>query len=211
LATENTEEHKLFENANVTLYSGSEIVYNKKSKREIQLKGKATFTIDSKTSEGIVVQAGETFIKDIGTVFTVDATHSDKFITVEVSEGEVLFYTNTIKGINLQSNEIGTYNVQTKQFTGTGRVSPDKAEIKTGHAPSPQELIFQNTPLIEAVDILEKRYDVEIVIKANVPLYALLNVSFTQNESVESVLGVITATISAKWAKKDGVYVITNE
>jgi ferric-dicitrate binding protein FerR (iron transport regulator) len=203
LAAENTEEYKLFENANVTLYSGSKIVYNAKSKREIQLKGKATFNINSKTSEGIVIQAGETYIKDIGTVFTVDASNSDKSITVAVSQGEVLFYTNTNKGICLKSAESAIYDVQTKQFT--------MVVVETQCVASLPELIFQNTPLIEAIDILKKHYSVDIIIKENVPLYALLNVSFAQNESLENVLEIITATISANLVKKDGVYVITNQ
>jgi len=196
MATETSKECKLFKNTNVTLYSGSEIVYNAKSKQEVLLIGKATF----KTSEEIIVQAGETFIKNFGTIFTVDATNSDKFITVEVSEGEVWFYTNTNAGIHLKSDEISTYDVQIKQFNTI---------VGTQHATSlQQELIFQNTPLFEAIDIIKKHYNIEIIIVSNTPNDVLLNVSFDKKESIENVLDIITATISAKWSKKNGAYII---
>jgi len=188
LAKETSEEYKLFKNTNVTLYSGSEIVYKTKSKQEIQLKGKAKFAIDSKKSEKIVVQAGETYIKNTGTVFTVDATYPDKFIIVDVSEGEVWFYTDINKGVHLKSNESVIYDVQNKQFN--------------------TEISFHNTPLPEAIDIIQKRYGVEIFINTNALNDVFLNASFNINEPVENVLEIIAETFSANLLKKNKVYII---
>jgi ferric-dicitrate binding protein FerR (iron transport regulator) len=116
-AKETQKEYKLFENTNVTLFAGTEIIYNKKANRQILLKGKASFSVQSKNSESIVVQAGETFIKDIGTVFTIDATTPEKSVIVEVSEGEVWFYTQTNAGIHIKAGESAVYDARTKQFT----------------------------------------------------------------------------------------------
>jgi len=190
MAVEDSSEYEIFENTNVTLFTNAEIIYNSKSKQEIQLKGKATFKVDSKTSgTGIVVQAGETFIKDIGTIFTVDATEPDRFITVEVSEGEVWFYTNTNKGVHLKRNESAVYDVQKKQFN--------------------MELIFQNTPLREAIEMIKKRYGVDIIIQSETLSELFLNASFDKNDSVENVLEIIVETIGAQMLMKENVYIIT--
>ncbi len=76
-AVENSEKYEIADNTNITLYTGSEIIYKTKSKQEMQLIGKATFKVDSENQGGITVQAGETYVKDIGTLFTVDATDPD--------------------------------------------------------------------------------------------------------------------------------------
>ena len=199
-AVESYKEYKIFENTNVTLFPGTEIIYNPNSKQEIQLKGKATFKIDSKTSGGIVVQAGETSIKDIGTVFTVDATNPDKFITVEVNEGEVWFYTDVNAGLHLKVNESAMYDVQTKQFK---MIDP----VETRLTPS---LFFQNTPFLEAIDFIKARFGVDIVINSYELNDIFLNVGFDDSESVEYVLEIITATIPAHLEKQGNQYIITS-
>ena len=198
LAGDTQKECVLFENANVTLFPGSEIVYNTKTNRSIQLKGKAAFVIQSK-SKGIVIQAGETFIEDIGTIFTVDATHPDKSISVEVAQGEVKFYTEVNTGVHLKNKENAVYNVQTKQF----RILTEKR-----YAASPQDMIFQDTPLYKAIEEIKMRYGVDVLIHPEMPSGILINASFNKNESLENVLNVITTTISARWLKENNVYVI---
>ena len=198
---------KIFENANVTLFSGAEIVYDATKNNAIQLKGKADFHVFSKNNgsaknvKGIVIQAGETYIKNIGTIFTVDATQPDRFITVEVSDGEVKFYTKLDKGVHLKQNESATYNVETKEFN----------IVNASHVASPQQqdIIFQNTPLHEAINIIKARYGIDILISSerlkNIPL----NASFDKNESVDDVLYIVTESVSAHLSKKGDVYIIT--
>jgi len=188
IAVETSEKFEI-ENTDITLYYGSEIIYKTKSKKEIQLIGKATFKIDSENQGGITVQAGETYIKDIGTLFTVDATNYDRFITVDVGEGEVWFYTNINSGVYLKVGESAVYDVQTKQFY--------------------MELIFHNTPLPQAIDLIKTRYGVDILLNSNELNDVCLNASFDKKESVENVLNIITLTIAANLSKKDGVYVIS--
>ena len=238
VAVENQKEVIIFENTEVTLFPGAEIIYQNNSKREVQLKGKATFNIDSKTSLGIVVQAGETFIKDIGTIFTVDATAPDISITVKVAEGEVWFFTEINNGVYIKANESAVYEVATQQFkmikeinivneimdetvvideqninnepiinneqpVGARRALPLQPELIQ------PELIFQNTPLREAIEIIKIRYGIDIIISSNELNEVLLNASFDNHESVEYVLEIITATISARLDKKGKYFIIS--
>ena len=227
-------EFTIFENTEVTLYPGSEIIYRNNSKREIQLKGKAAFRIDSEISAGIVVQAGETYIKDIGTVFVVDATTPEKSIFVEVTEGEVWFFTETNTGVYIKANESAVYDVQAKQFriietqnivddckdeqiiideqnviNDEQNVVHEEQSAETRRTSFLPELVFKNIPLSEAIDLIKTRYGVDIVINANELNEILLNASFDHNESVEYVLEIITATISAHLSKKNNTYIIT--
>jgi ferric-dicitrate binding protein FerR (iron transport regulator) len=222
VAVNEQQEFTLFENADVTLFSGSEIVYDTKTNNKLHLKGKATFKIDSKTSVagGIVVQAGETFIKDIGTVFTVDATASDKSVIVSVTEGEVLFYTITNSGVSVKANQTAVYDAEIKQFS---IIAEPEHTIETGHdvetlratslpdATTLPEIVFQNTSLRDAINLIQTRYGVNIRVQSNQFDEMMLNVSFNQSESVEYVLDIITTTISAQWSKQGKNYIIISE
>ena len=171
MAVETQKEYTIFEDANVTLFPGAEIVYNKKSNHQLQLKGKATFNIQSDNTKKLVVQAGETYIEDIGTVFSIDATAPDKSITVEVTEGEVWFYTDKNNGIHLKANEGAVYDAPTKQFTMIAHI---EERLDT-------EMIFHNMPLHEVITILKSHYNVDITINSNALNGILLNVSFDKN------------------------------
>jgi len=206
-AVETQKEYQIFENAEVTLFPGAEIVYHKKNSHQIQLIGKATFNIQTEENKKLIVRAGETFIEDIGTVFTVDATASDKFISVEVSEGEVWFYTEKNSGVYLKAGESAVYDTQTEQFK-TVEKQPVLIEETLAEEFLAKELIFYNTPLYEAVELIKACYNVEIVINSNTLSEILLNASFAESESVEYVLEIISATLSANLSKKNGKYVI---
>ena len=195
IAEEAQQEYEIFENANITLFPGAEIIYDKKAEHQIHLKGKATFNIQS--TKKLVVQAGETYIQDIGTVFNIDATAPDKSITVEVFEGEVWFYTDENNGVHLKADERAVYDSQTKQFN---MIAPIEL--------IDNELIFNNMPLHEVIDIIKSRYHVNVVINSKSLNEILLNASFDKNESVEYVLEVITATLSAQLSKKNDSYII---
>ena len=195
LAIETEKDYNLFENADVTLFSGTEIVYDKKNSHHIHLKGKATFTIHSHDEKKLVVQAGKTYIEDIGTIFTVDASAPDKSIIVEVTQGKIWFYTAENSGVYLNANQSAVYNTQSKQFQ---IIEPLISE----------ELVFHNTPLHEAIDIIKTRYGVNIVISSKSIDNVLLNASFDNAKSVEYILEIIAETVDAELSKKDGGYFI---
>jgi ferric-dicitrate binding protein FerR (iron transport regulator) len=204
IAVETQKEYTLFGNANITLFQGAEIVYNKNSNHRLQLKGKAAFNIQSKNSKRLVVQAGETYIEDIGTVFTVDASAPDKSIIVEVMEGEVWFYTDKNSGVYLSANQAAVYDSQLKQFRMIDKQNTVTKELA-------DELIFHNTPLNEAIEIIKTRYNVDIRISSNSLNEILLNASFNKNESIDYILEIITATLSADLSKKNDVYIISSK
>ena len=220
IAVETQKTFTIFENTEVTLFPGTEIIFHTQSNREVQLIGKATFKIDSEISGGILVQAGETYIEDVGTIFTVDASTLNISITVEVTDGEVWFYTDINSGVYIKANEGAVYNVQTKQFTMIERSGEPMCSPTTERSGEPTcspttplqpELVFQNTSLTTAIDLIKTRYGVDIMINSNELNEMLLNVSFDNHESVEYVLDIIAATIFARVEKRGNQYIITSD
>jgi len=192
----------LSENASVVLSENAEIIYDKKTNHLRMLKGKAAFNVHSQNGESLLVQVNDAYIKDIGTVFTVDATKPDKFVSVEVTEGEVWFYTEKNSGIYLKANQKAVYDAKIKQFK---LIEKQIAAVDTPAV----ELIFNNIPLREAIEIIKTRYKVEIVIDSKDLNEILLNTSFDYNEPIENVLEIIAITIDAKLVKKNNKYILT--
>jgi ferric-dicitrate binding protein FerR (iron transport regulator) len=202
MAVDTQKEFTIYENVDVTLFPGTELVYHKNTKHQVHLKGKAHFNVQSDHSKKLVIQAGETYIEDIGTVFSVDASAPERSITVEVTEGEIWFYTEKNSGIYLKANQSAVYDVQSKQFN----IIAESVLIEELPV---TEIIFHDMPLSEAIEIIKTLYNVDIKINSKALNEILLNASFDENESVEYVLEIISATLSGQLSKKDGKYVIT--
>ncbi len=133
--------YMLSENKEIILFEGSQIYYKGKNKNEITLTGKAHFSVNSEKGESILIKAGETYIKDIGTQFTVTAYKPGEGITVEVQQGEVRFYTPNDSGINLKENEKGYYDTKTKQFSYVSKqvIAPGSQVENTDSPVLPEE------------------------------------------------------------------------
>jgi ferric-dicitrate binding protein FerR (iron transport regulator) len=220
----------------VLLSFESQIEYNEGNPNMIKLSGKATFTVDSKKGESIVVQAGETYVKDIGTRFTVLAYDPEEGITVEVMEGEVLFYTYADSGISLKENETGYYDSKLKQFSyikkqqttfildteeeelllplSTGKdlkTEEPILESKTEKSiPSSDNLEFNSTYLYEVVDVLKTRYHVDdIIFEDNTMRTMQISISFNAKQSIDEILEIIAETLSIQISKHGNVYIIS--
>jgi len=197
LVAENmVEEHTLFEDATVVLEANSLIRFASGEKDKVELVGKATFVIKAQQEKKLLVRAGETFIRDIGTVFTVTAYDPNELITVEVFEGEVQFFTEENEGVLIAQNEIAFYNPRTKQFT-----IPDVEE-------SFDEITFVAMPLHEVVGVLSSRYGVDIEIQSSGLGNMQISASFDKHETIENILEIVAETLRLDISEASGGYVI---
>ncbi|MDR0605359.1 MAG: DUF4974 domain-containing protein [Bacteroidales bacterium] len=234
VADNETQYHPISEHVNVELMSGSQIQYSSNEKYKIIFSGIATFTVDAKEKEKLLVQTGETYIKDIGTVFTVMASNPEKLIQVKVKQGEVIFYTNTDKGVHVKENETACYDPQTKQFSFVQhciRKETDnelrKDVISKINEPFPQEqthvsttdavtkklteteIEFNTVYLYQVVDSLKARYGVDIVFEDNSLRLMQITASFDKNETVENILEIIAETLSIKILRNENAFIIS--
>jgi len=191
----------------VKLSKNSKITYSSnfgKKNKIIRLEGEANFTVGHSGTGTLQIQANETFIEDIGTVFAVTAYPDSNFISVKVSKGSVRFYTKNDKGITLDSNETGTYNKQTKTFQVLAQKLDKKAAVGSMH------IEFQGMLLQDAIDIISNAYNVKIKLENTSVGQRKITVNF-DGEDVNVVLQIISETLNLDLKKDANGFVLSNQ
>ncbi|MEX1240456.1 MAG: FecR domain-containing protein [Cyclobacteriaceae bacterium] len=190
-----------------TLPEGSEVFLNRKTRIEYsfdrsknshtaKVVGEAYFNISHHDDKTFIVQADETFIKDIGTSFNVKAYPGAATIEVVVEEGEVVFYTQGNPGIYLKTNGKGVYDKTTKTFT-IAEPEPNVAAYKT------RFFSFSNHSLESIVKMLNEVYSTKIEIAENLKA-CRLTVSFN-DESIDEIASIIAETLGLTVSKSGNV------
>lgn len=196
-----------------SLPGGIDVVLNKKTsieyffdeKKNIHsatLKGEAYFDVDNGDEEIFIVQADETFVKDVGTSFNVQAYPGSDSIEVLVDEGEVLFYTSSNPGIALKANERGIYNKKKKTFAIVA-LEPNITSYAN------RSFIFNNFSLEEVVETLNGVYETRISIGENLR-ECRLTVSF-ENERIDEIAQVIAETLNLSVSRSGNVIMLTGK
>lgn len=131
--------------------------------RNVNLEGEAFFSVAKDKHKRFVVSTPyNTSIEVLGTVFNVEAFKKDSAVITTLIEGKVNFLCDkkeTIKFITLNPGQKLIYkpnSKETKLLTTTG---VSEVAWKDGM------IVFSDTPLRQALRILEKYYNVEFAIK----------------------------------------------
>ncbi len=192
LSTENSIiQESIFDGVDVILSEETVLDYNPSNKKDVMLtKGKAAFNVHTKGDDKLRVHVGDAMVEDIGTKFTVIAEDPEKSITVEVSEGEILFYTKKNAGIRVKKSEKGIYYPQDNYFELVSAVEHIKA------------IEFKSTPLSEVMAILSAQYHVKITPASKSLNKLQISVSFDPNETIDNILHIIAETLSIRVTKK---------
>ena len=208
LSTKSTiKQYSLVDKTQVKLFKNSKITYSSdfgKNNKIIKLEGEANFTVGHKGDGKLQIQAGETFIEDIGTVFSVTAYPDRNYISVKVSEGEVKFYTKKDKGIMLKSNETGLYNKTTKNFRVLDKKTKSKEAVGSMH------IEFQGMMLNDAIDIISNAYNVGIKLSDKSIGYRKITVNF-DGEDVNMVLEIIAETLNLHLKREANTFTLSNK
>lgn len=159
-----------------------EVSFSKNGTRDtIYLKGKASFEMNSEKGESKIVKAGNIYVKDIGTKFTVEANTPDS-VYVSVTEGEVLFYSDSNTGINLKMSQSGYYLSKSNKFY---------KETMRGN------FQFKGTTLSEVINQLNTFYGQQIELKDKSVQDLPITVTFTK-EDLSTILDVVAITLNLK-------------
>jgi len=175
----------------IDLKEGEIQISKQQANDTIFLKGKASFEIESEITGSKIVKAGNVYVKDIGTSFTVDANTPDS-VYVSVTEGEVLFYSDTNAGITLKMNQSGYYLSRDNKFY---RI------VMKGN------FQFDETSLSDVVEQLNAFYGQQIELKGNNIQTLLITVAFA-GEDLSTILDVVGATLNLKVSNNENGYVI---
>lgn len=205
LATQTTQKQEvLSDQTQVNLSKNSKITYSSnfaKTNKIIKLSGEASFNVGHAGKGNLQIQADETFIEDIGTVFAVSAYSENNYVSVKVREGEVHFYTKENKGLVIKANETGIYNKQTKEFKTLAQKSDS---LKNGS----MHVEFEGMALKDAIDIISNAYKVDIKLSEKTIGERKITVNF-DGEDVNIVLQIIAETLDLKLEKTTTGYMFS--
>lgn len=153
------------------------------TKREIRLVGDAFFNVQKMPSKPFLVYANQVVTKVLGTSFFVKAQADARQVLVEVVTGRVAVYPQSKgpgseKGTNqviLTPNQKTIYSPESQQFI-TGLVEQPQRIASTDADPQALSFQFEDTPLRQVLDRLEKAYGIQVVLdnpdQNNCPLTA---------------------------------------
>ena len=192
----------------VTLADGTMVWVNGKSTltfpnrfssrtRKVELDGEAYFDVRKDPEKQFIVStAHQSAIKVLGTKFNVKAyKEADEVITTLV-EGKVNFeFNNAVKQLQyivLVPGQQLIYNSQNGRTELYATSGERELSWKDG------KVIFRQTSLREALDILADRYNAEFVIQENVPHDDSFSGTFT-NRNLEQILNFISVSSKVRW------------
>ena len=210
----------LLDGSLITLQPKSKLSYPhpfKAEKREVYLSGEGFFEIARIPSQPFFVYANEIITKVLGTSFTVKAYENDKNVIVKVLTGKVTVTSKNKEtrelseeqpdALILLPNQMGIYTRSLERLTKTLVEDP---VILQEHTKVPVDFNFNNTPISEAFNLLEKSYGVTIVYDGD--LFGECHVTAPlEDESLYEKLDLICKVIRASYEIIDAQIIITSK
>lgn len=175
----------------VVLNSGSKLVYPSAFAeiRKVSLEGQGYFEVAKDKTHPFVVNTQGMDVRVLGTRFSLSAYADDLFTTLTLEEGKVeaLTQVNANKEkillvpdqqlvLDNQSGELLKRNVDAGDYT----------DWRDG------KLIFRDLPLEEIVRILERNFNMEIVITDTTLAHEKYYVAFNSGENVKQILSLLS-------------------
>ena len=185
----------------VCLNSESTLRYPSKftgTAREVELTGEAFFKVaKNKDRQFIISTPNQSQIKVYGTSFNVEAYEKDHYITTTLVEGRLGFIYhdkfNKPKQIKIRPKQKLVLNTEKAEPTLYSTNCITETAWKDGM------LIFHNTPILEAFDLISKRFNVEFIFKDEKHFQ---NYSFTgsfTNQRFERIMEYFKISSGIKW------------
>lgn len=223
---------QLEDGSRIILWDQSEISFAEPfedNKRDIQLKGKASFKVFKDKSRPFTVFSGELSTTALGTEFTVTNFEKDQLITVRLTEGRVMV--NTTGGTNTKLNKPfylvpgqellynkknGTARIRNyKTVSGAPRESARKKIDSSYDNPSiPKNTkgswyMFNNQSLPDIFDQLEKMFGTQIDYKRKDVQKLYFIGRFDKSDSLEYILKNITRINKLTLRKEKDKFIIS--
>jgi len=192
----------------VMLEDGTKVVLNRDSRlrygrtfdqgeRKVYLSGEAWFDVVRDTARPFLIDAGEAMVRVLGTTFNVNAYKQNPTVEITVESGLVAMSSKKDERdqIVMKAGSGGLYHKSRKALTLIPASDPNSISWKTG------ELFFQETPLEEVVDLLNRVYNVNIMIMNPELASCPLTVTF-RDQSLEAILHVLEQTLDLQVSLK---------
>lgn len=183
----------------VCLNAGSTLSYPARftgAMRSVNLSGEAYFEVTKDAEHRFVVNTpGQSAVEVYGTRFNVEAYEDDPNITTTLAEGKVGFLYRdgqVQKRTLLSPGQKLVYNTDTKDLARYETSGVAELSWKDGL------IIFENTPLPEALRMLGKRFNVEFVVK-NTRLNQYRFTGTFSTQRLEKILKYFEISSKIRW------------
>ena len=171
----------------VWLNAESTIKFNvpfSKESRDVDLLGEAFFDVTKNPDQPFVVQSGNIKVKVLGTRFNCKAFAEDQQIEVILEEGRIVLNSQTTSGSKEEILNPGDRAVIERE---SGSTTISNENINKYIAWHTGKLVFDNTPMNEVAQLLERWYGVEVTVQDQ----EIMNYRFTTTFENESLFQVI--------------------
>ncbi|MDP2413501.1 FecR family protein [Daejeonella sp.] len=206
----------------VTINAGSTLKFESdfgKGTRTVHLNGEAYFDI-SKSKIPFIVNANNYTIRDIGTIFNVKAYPDDLSFETMVIEGEVQVEgklsidSDKSQMISVKQQQVLKLNYSSslnhviqpdKDFSEiievkVQKISPAQVEVYTGW--TEDLLVFEGITFQEITRIMERRYDVEIIVDNSEVKNLKYTGSFKNIDDIDKALKIMKETTDIAYEKQ---------
>lgn len=169
--------------------------------RNVQLDGEAYFEVRKDPKKQFIIStAHQSRIKVLGTKFNVKAHKDAEDIITTLVEGKINFELNNVNHqqqyITMTPGQKLVYHSQSKKTELYATSGEKELSWKDG------KIIFKQTSLKEALDMLAEAYNVTFVVQKNVPDDDSFSGEFI-NKSLEQILNYIKASSKINWRYLD--------
>ncbi len=159
------------------------VPFSKKS-RNVELLGEAFFNVTKNPENPFIVHSGNVSVKVLGTHFNCKAYSSDKTIDVTLEEGRIAL---DVEGNSNAKDFVLVPGQRAIIAKSNNKTTVLKEDINKYIAWHTGKLVFDNTPMSEVAQLLERWYGVDVVIENP----EIMNYRFTTTFENESLFQVI--------------------
>ncbi len=199
----------------IRLHPGSEIRYTpvfNQQERRLELRGKAYFKVTHQPDKPFVVSANGYTTTALGTSFTIDARAADSNNTrIELHTGKVV-----VKSLRPRDNwkDIFLRPLQTLEINGnkqplitsTKKSSPKPTQTKP--CISGYEAAFQQAPLTEVFNQIQKAYHIEMILDPEVLSHRFFTGSIRTGDCLHDLLHRLAVLHGLTIVQKENKYII---
>ncbi len=206
-------EYTLPDGTLVALNSNSQLTFPKHFKgdvREVTIQGEAFFDVTPDPEKPFIINAGNAQVKVLGTSFNVNAYPENETVEVVVKTGKVQLI-RKIQGNNSETSDKvflvpgdkGTLINESNLIEKTENKNPNYMAWKT------HDLIFDDVPLSEVIQCLEKVYHVDIRVTEPGMNNLLLNAHFNK-KPVDFVMDVVRLTFNLELTMENEQFILSS-
>ncbi len=186
----------------VWLNSGTTLSYNSGysvNNRDLFLSGQAYLNVKKDRNSPLVVACNDLKVKVLGTKFDVCAYPGDDKINVVLESGsvELLQASNDKFTYLLKPGEMAQYNSRLKEIAIKNVETTDFTNWKDGY------LIFKDSPMADVIGRLERKFDIEIIVKNQEVYKSIFNAKF-KDENLSAILDYIKYSCPIKYKLSEG-------